>query len=404
MSAAQRSITSLRYDRALSRAVLARSRAHGADPARQLFQVGDVVYYWRGNGKAKREWAAHRHGLATVIGLQHESLWLAHRTTTVKCSKGHVPHATASEQLPLGPMLDALRAPPVPPGRDMQASEELFMDLDEQPSKRPRDTSSSTQPSDFDNPEEFVQRNRNVSVPLPRTLERPVPAPETPFQPVPHGNVAPETPQLSVPSTPPFQCLPGGETPPVTPRVENSPSTLPADSAATTEVPSTLLPDPVVAHSYADPVVAHDHAPTQFDEQSAVDTQSYDPLQFDDPPVPALVILSQSNPVYDHRDDLPHHIRTQLQSRIRKPAQNLEPDAKRLRLDAGKRAVLMLSHDVSSGPECFKPVTIFKSCGNSGYADVLLTRRAANKEVQYDALVKSQQVRVDAAMVREWDK
>ena len=87
MSAAQRSITSLRYDRALSRAVLARSRAHGADPARQLFQVGDVVYYWRGNGKAKRESAAHWHGPATVIGLQHDSLWLAHRTTTVKCSK-----------------------------------------------------------------------------------------------------------------------------------------------------------------------------------------------------------------------------------------------------------------------------------------------------------------------------
>ena len=120
MSVAQRSITSLRYDRALSRAVLARSRAHGADPARQLFQVGDVVYYWRGNGKAKREWAAHWHGSATVIGLQHDSLWLAHRTTTVKCSRGHVRHATASEQLPLGPMLDALRAPPVPPGRDLQ--------------------------------------------------------------------------------------------------------------------------------------------------------------------------------------------------------------------------------------------------------------------------------------------
>ena len=76
MSAAQRSITSLRYDRALSRAVLARSRAHGADPARQLFQVGDVVYYWRDNGKAKREWAAHWHGPATVIGLQHESLFM----------------------------------------------------------------------------------------------------------------------------------------------------------------------------------------------------------------------------------------------------------------------------------------------------------------------------------------
>ena len=49
-------------------------------------------------------------------------------------------------------------------------------------------------------------------------------------------------------------------------------------------------------------------------------------------------------------------------------------------------------------------VTIFKSCENSGCADVLLTPRAANKEVQHDALVKSQQVRVDAAMVREWDK
>ena len=103
---------------------------------------------------------------------------------TVKCSKGHVRHATASEQLPLGPMLDALRAPPVPPGRDMQASEDLFMDLDEQPSKRPRDTpSSSTQHFDFANPDEFVQRARNVSVPLPRTPEQPVPAPETPFQP-----------------------------------------------------------------------------------------------------------------------------------------------------------------------------------------------------------------------------
>ena len=207
MSAAQRSISSLRYDRALSRAVLARSRAHGADPARQLCQVGDVVYYWRGNGKAKREWAAHWHGPATVIGLQHESLWLAHRTTTVKCSKGHVRHAMASEQLPLGPMLDALRAPPVPPGRDMQASEDMFMDLEQQ-SKRPRDTpSSSTQQFDFANPDEFVQRARNVSVPLPRTPEQPVPAPKTPFQPVPHGNVAPETPQLSVPSTPPFQCF-----------------------------------------------------------------------------------------------------------------------------------------------------------------------------------------------------
>ena len=311
-------------------------------------------------------------------------------------------------------MLDALRAPPVPPGRDMQASEDLFVDLDERPSKRPHDTpNSSTQQFDFANPDEFAQRAQYVSVPLPITPEQSVPAPETPCQPVPHGNVAPDTLQFSVPSTPPLQCFPGGETAPVRQPVENLKIAQPATSfsvlvsrpmPSTFAVPSTLLPDSVVAHSHADPVVAHDRVPTQFDEESAVDTQFDDPFQFDDPPVHALVILSQSNPVYDHRDDLPHHIRTQLQSRIRKPAQNLEPDAKRLRLDAGARAVLMLSHDVSSGPECCKPVTIFKSCENSGCADVLLTRRAANKEVQYDALVKSQQVRVDAAMVREWDK
>ena len=64
----------------------------------------------------------------------------------------------------------------------------------------------------------------------------------------------------------------------------------------------------------------------------------------------------------------------------------------------------MLSHDVSSGPECCKPVMIFKSCENSGCADVLLTRRAARKEVPYDALMKSKQVRVDAPMVPDWDK
>ena len=104
---------------------------------------------------------------------------------------------------------------------------------------------------------------------------------------------------------------------------------------------------------------------TKVTQKSAVDTQSDDPFQFDDPPVTAPLILPQRNSGYDHRDDLPHHIRTQLQqSRIRNLAQGLEPDAKRLRLDAGKRAVLMLPHDVSFGSEC-----------------VLLNRRAASKEV-----------------------
>ena len=115
---------------------------------------------------------------ATVIGFQHESLWLVHRRTTVKCSKGHVRHATAaSDQLPPGSMLDALRAPPVPPA------------LDAPPLKRSRDTPSSTQPSDFADANEFAQRAQTASVPMPRTPEPVVPAPETPLQPVSHGNV-----------------------------------------------------------------------------------------------------------------------------------------------------------------------------------------------------------------------
>ena len=77
----------------------------------------------------------------------------------------------------------------------------------------------------------------------------------------------------------------------------------------------------------------------------------------------------------------------------------------RLSLDAGKRTVLMLSHNVSFGSECCRPVTVFESCGNSGEcADVLLNRRAASKEAQYDALSKSQQERVDGAVTREWVK
>ena len=167
----------------------------------------------------------------------------------------------------------------------------------------------------------------------------------------------------------------------------------------TSAVPSTFL---------ADPVDTHAHAPTQIDEidqEAAVDTQSDDPFQFEDPPVTAPLILPQRNSGYDHRD-LPHHIRTKLQqSRIRKPAQSLKPDAKRLRLDAGKRPVLMLSHDVSFGPECCRSITVFKSCRDSEErANVLFTGRAVNKEVLYDVLTQSQQESVNAATTREWDK
>ena len=122
--------------------------------------------------KQSAGWAAHWHGPATVIGLQHESLWLAHRTTSVKCSKGHVRHATASEQVPLGPMLHTLRAPPVPPGRDMRASEDLFMDLDEQPNAHVTRRAALSR---------LTSTIRRVcaksSNPLPRTPGRPVPSP-----------------------------------------------------------------------------------------------------------------------------------------------------------------------------------------------------------------------------------
>ena len=176
-----------------------------------------------------------------------------------------------------------------------------------------------------------------------------------------------------------FSVFPGGETAPVTTRLEISkiaqltpsfsvpvsrpmpstfgvPSTLPADPVAPTGVPSTWLPDSVVAPSHADLVVAHDHAPTQFDEESAVDTQFDDPYQFDDPPVLTPVIPSQSKPVYDHRDDLPHHIRTQLQSRIRMPAQNLKSDAKRFALGCWQTS----SFDVVS--RCFIQSRVLQAC------------------------------------------
>ena len=150
----------------------------------------------------------------TVIGLQHELLRLVHRTTTVKCRKGHVRHATASEQMPLGPMFGALRALPIPPGRDMHVFEDVFMDLDATPLKRSRGKPNSTRSSDFTDSGEFAQRAQTASVPFPRTPEPVVLAPETPFQPVPHGNGAPVIPTLprsaeAVPSTPPFQGLPG---------------------------------------------------------------------------------------------------------------------------------------------------------------------------------------------------
>ena len=69
MSAAQRSVVALRYNRTLSRAILARSRITGATPAQLQFQVGDQVFYYRST-KVKRQWASVWHGPGVVIGFE----------------------------------------------------------------------------------------------------------------------------------------------------------------------------------------------------------------------------------------------------------------------------------------------------------------------------------------------
>ena len=233
------------------------------------------------------------------------------RTTTVKYSKGHVRHATTSEQVPLGPMLDALRAPPVPPGRDLRVPDGLNAPPSKRSHQETREAPSTTQQSDVTDQKDFAHRAQTAGVPLPRTPEPVVPASETPFQPVPHGNVAPVTPPLSrsdeaMPSTPPFQSFPGGETAPVTSHVENStfaesePSSFSVpvrhsvSSAPCTPAVSSTLP--------ADPFDRHVHVPTQMDEcdrASAVDTQSDVPVQFDDPFVTAPLILPQRKSGYE---------------------------------------------------------------------------------------------------------
>ena len=154
-------------------------------------------------------------------------------------------------------------------------------------------------------------------------LSKPVPAPETPCQPVPHGNVAPVTPPLfrsieAMPSTPAFQCFS---------RRRDS-----ARDAACGKLETCLLN--LRHHSQ---FLSHVRCPARLQfhprcprillsrlkfhprcsqilllrsltriplvhtitfqrnlmRKSAVDTQSDDPFKFDDPPVPTPVIPSQ---------------------------------------------------------------------------------------------------------------
>ena len=115
-SAAQRSITALRYSRELSQAFLARSRADAVDPVRVTFNIGDQVFYWRGVGQKQSAWAERWHGPAVIIGFEANNVWVSHRGTTLKCAARHVRAALPEEQIPWGDiMAEAARNQPETP-------------------------------------------------------------------------------------------------------------------------------------------------------------------------------------------------------------------------------------------------------------------------------------------------
>ena len=118
LAAAQRSIIALRYSRALSRALVARSR--GEDRFTQVsarFSIGDQVSYWRGVGKyrSKSAWAGRWHGPALVIGFEgSNNVWLSHRGSTLKCSGHHVRSVLPEETIPWDDLMrDSDDAPPM---------------------------------------------------------------------------------------------------------------------------------------------------------------------------------------------------------------------------------------------------------------------------------------------------
>ena len=161
------------------------------------------------------------------------------------------------------------------------------MELDAPPLKRSRDTSSSTQPYDFANLHEFAQRVQTANVPMPRNPEPArassgdsFPASATWKRCTRDNTVASQ--RRSHPFDATVSKFPVEETPPVTPRVENSKFAKSASSFLSFSVP--------VQHPMSP---AHAHVPTRIDEsdrESAINKQSDDPFQFDDPPVTAAKI------------------------------------------------------------------------------------------------------------------
>ena len=70
MKAAQQAITASRYDKQLSKAVLARSRARQTDPVTLTYRVGDHVFYYWYNPKRGYKHGDRWFGPASVVGIQ----------------------------------------------------------------------------------------------------------------------------------------------------------------------------------------------------------------------------------------------------------------------------------------------------------------------------------------------
>ena len=112
---------------------------------------------------------------------------------------------------------------------------------------------------------------------------------ETPYEPVPHGNVAPVAPPLlrsheAMPSTPLVQCFPGGETAPLTPRVgelEIFRALLIILSSFVTSKAQHICNSIRVARESCWHTLTSQRKLTKSDKESAVDTQSADPFRFD---------------------------------------------------------------------------------------------------------------------------
>ena len=76
MKAAQKAIVATKYDKAISRSVLARSRAKATDPLAATWHIGDAAFYWRTDGKKGAKNRERWFGPAAVVGVQGNTLWL----------------------------------------------------------------------------------------------------------------------------------------------------------------------------------------------------------------------------------------------------------------------------------------------------------------------------------------